>query len=53
MLKLGTAKITQRDGLFLVDWMNHGSFLRPVMPMAFWTETEARDWCRERSLRVI
>lgn len=53
-MKLGTAKITPRtmDGAFVVEWMNPGSFLRNE-PRAFWTVSEARQFCAERFLRVV
>jgi hypothetical protein len=51
-MKLGTAKISQAEGLWFVRWMNHGSFLQN-MPRAFHTETEARAFCAERGLRVV
>lgn len=55
-MQLGTAKITNEPRhnapLFIVRWMNHGNFTRPE-PRAFVSETEAREWCSERSLRVV
>lgn len=60
-MQLGTAKITSRPPkftaapatrLFIVEWMNHGSFLRNE-PRAFLTEQEAISFCRERSLHVV
>lgn len=49
---MGTAKITQEANLFIVRWTNIGNDLRPF-PRAFRTEPEARQFCRERSLRVV
>lgn len=51
-MKLGTAKITPSKTLFIVTWMNQGSFLRNE-PRAFQTEAEAREFCRDRSLRIV
>ena len=51
--ELGTATITQYGNVFLVCWLNHGSFLRPIQPWAFDTEQEAREWCEDRNLRVV
>jgi hypothetical protein len=54
-LTLGTAKITTRDGLIVVNWMNSGSFL--VGEQLFGNHrtgaTAAFRFCRERGLRVI
>lgn len=56
----GTAKITASAGyrrpsdalIYTVLWINSGSFLRNE-PRAFLTDSEARDFCRERGLRVV
>jgi hypothetical protein len=54
-MKLGTAKIQLPNratgGMWMVTWMNVGSFLRNE-PRFFWSEGEAKTWCRERGLRV-
>lgn len=50
-LKLGTAKISQRDGLWIVNWMNIGSFL--VGEQMFGNINGALRFCRERGLPVI
>jgi hypothetical protein len=56
MLQLGTAKITEgldHNGIYyVVEWMNHGSFLRNE-PRWFNTKEEAREWCEDRGLRVV
>lgn len=50
-LTIGTAQITiTGNGIFL-RYMNTGSFL--VGERDFSTETEAREFCRVRSLRVV
>jgi hypothetical protein len=51
-MTLGTAKITTRNGHFIVTWMNVGNFLR-CEPRAFRTETQAREFCRVRGLRIV
>jgi len=64
-MDLGTARIypatqegrkyfTTQDGrqYVIVRWMNVGNFLDNE-PRAFWTEEEARAWCKERALRVV
>jgi len=50
-LTLGTAKITRRDGLFILNWMNQGSFL--IGEQMFGNINPALRFCRERGLRVI
>jgi len=50
-LTLGTAKITRRDGLFILNWMNQSSFL--VGEQMFGNINPALRFCRERGLRVI
>jgi hypothetical protein len=54
-LTLGTAKITTRDGLIVVKWMNTGSFL--VGEQLFGNHrlgaNAAMKFCRERGLRVL
>jgi len=51
MLKLGTAKITRREGLFIVNWMGTGSFL--VGEQMFGNINGALRFCRERGLPVL
>lgn len=51
MLKLGTAKITNSNGLWVVNYMNHGSFL--VGQQMFGNRNAAIEFCRERDLRVL
>lgn len=57
-MQLGTAKITATPSrhlsrtLFIVEWINVGSFLHNE-PRAFFTETDAREFCRERGLFVV
>ena len=51
MTKLGTAKITNRDGLWIVNWTNLGSFL--VGEQMFGNINGALRFCRERALPVI
>jgi hypothetical protein len=51
MTALGTAKITTEQNLFVVRWLNVGSFLRNE-PRAFWTDAEAREFCRTHGLRI-
>lgn len=49
----GTARvITHLDGSATAAWVNSGSWLKSE-PMSFHTETEARDFCRDRGLRVV
>jgi len=50
-LTLGTAKLLQRDGYFVLNWMNHGSFL--VGEMIFANVGQALRFCFDRDLRVI
>jgi hypothetical protein len=50
-LTLGTAKIFNRDGLWIVNWMNLGSFL--VGEQMFGNINYALRFCRERGLPVI
>jgi hypothetical protein len=50
-LTLGTAKITNRNGLWTVEYMNSGSFL--VGTQMFGNINPALRFCRERGLRVI
>jgi len=55
MLTLGTAKITNRDGLVIVNWMGMGSFT--VGEQVFGNSNKgwnaAFRFCRERGLPVI
>jgi hypothetical protein len=55
-MELGTARIVlitkYGKKYFIVRWMNHGNFL-PNEPRSFGTEEEAREWCRQRNLRVL
>lgn len=53
----GTARIIlwivpHNDPVWLVEWFNFGSFLQN-QPRAFRTEADARQFCRQRSLRVV
>lgn len=51
-LTLGTAKISRNaKGLFIVNYMNSGSFL--VGEQFFGSEKGALEFCRERKLRVL
>jgi hypothetical protein len=51
-LTLGTARITETaNGAFILNWMNHGSFL--VGEQIFGNINPALRFCRERDLRVI
>lgn len=50
-LTLGTAQILKVNGQFILKYMNHGSFL--VGERDYATEAAAREFCRERGLRVI
>lgn len=50
-LKLGTAKISNRNGLWVVNYMNHGSFL--VGEQMYGNIKAALRFCRERDLRVL
>ena len=54
-LTLGTAKIANRDGMIVVNWMNAGSFI--VGEQLFENHragaNAALRFCRERGLRVI
>lgn len=51
MLRLGAAKITRREGLYIVSWMNLGSFL--IGEQMFGNINGALRFCRERGLPVI
>ena len=55
MLTLGTAKITHRDGLVIVQYMNQGSFLKGEQMFGDCNKgwNAAFRFCRERALRVI
>jgi hypothetical protein len=50
MLKLDTAKITNRNGLWIVNWMGTGSFL--VGEQVFGTINGALRFCRQRGILV-
>jgi hypothetical protein len=50
-LTLGTAKITRRGNLFILNWMNQGSFL--IGEQMFGNINPALRFCRERGLLVI
>jgi hypothetical protein len=51
-MTLGTAQIASRQGLYIVTWMNVGSFLHNL-PRAFRTASEAEQFCFERNLRIV
>jgi len=55
MLTHGTVKITNRDGLIVVNWMNVGSFLvgTQLFPNSREGATAALRFARELGLRVI
>lgn len=52
MLKLGQATITKLNNCCVVDWLNAGSFLKN-QPRWFQSESEAREFCRERRLQLV
>jgi hypothetical protein len=49
-MKLGTAKITTRNGLHIVRYMNIGSFLEGEQ--IFGNRAAALRFCQERGLKV-
>jgi hypothetical protein len=53
MLELGTATITKLESSeseLVIVWINRDNI--SPLPLAFWTEREARDWCHDRGFRV-
>lgn len=55
MLTLGTAKITETDGLVILEFMRHGSFTigRQTFGNSRQGYQAALRFCRERDLRVL
>ena len=50
-MTLNTAKIENRDGLWIVNWMNSGSFL--IGEQMFGNVNAALRFCRLRALPVV
>lgn len=50
-LTLGTAKITREGTGFCLTYMNHTNF--SVGERFYGHEEDAREFCRERNLRII
>ena len=55
MLTLGTAKITHRDGLVIVEYLNQGSFRKGEQMFGASNKgwNAAFRFCRERAFRVV
>ena len=48
----GTARITKRNGLYVVTWRNHGNDLANE-PRGFHSAIDAERFCHEHSLRIV